>query len=204
MSRLGDAVYGAIFECWMDIQDRLGLAEQRRRVAAEATGIVLEIGVGTGRNLPHYERAERVVAIDPDAELLGRARAAADRAGVPVSLEAAVAEDLPFPDATFDTVVITLTLCTIPDPGAALEEARRVLRPGGRLVFLEHVRSPRPLIAGIQSALTPLWRRMSRGCHLDRDTLDVIVHHGFEVSDVWRSGHGRGILVQGRATPTGG
>jgi ubiquinone/menaquinone biosynthesis C-methylase UbiE len=156
------------------------LARYRDRVVASAHGHVLEIGVGAGLNLPRYgAAASHICALDPSAALLGRAAASADRAPCPVAPLRGVAERLPFPDSSFDTVVMTWTLCSIPDPMAALGEMRRVLKPGGRLLFVEHGLAPEPHVARWQHFLTPGWQRLAGGCHLDRPVSKLIRDAGF-------------------------
>jgi ubiquinone/menaquinone biosynthesis C-methylase UbiE len=145
------------------------LAPYRLRAIGPARGLVLEIGVGSGLNLPLYGPAvDRVFALDPSSELLRVARKQAVDALVPVSLLQASAEQLPFADAAFDTIVMTWTLCSIPNPVAALIEMRRVLKSGGRLLFVEHGLSPEPGVARWQRWLTPCWSHIGGGCHLDR------------------------------------
>ena len=190
-------VHAALYDLLVVPQDWLGLRRQRARVAREARGNVLEIGVGTGLNLPHYAEAASVVAIDPDSHMLRRARRRARKTAVPVELVQASAEELPFPDASFDTVVVTLALCTVEDPAGALREVRRVLKPDGRLVFLEHVRAATHRLARTQDRLAPAWKRLSGGCHLNRTTVETIEREGFELERVWRSRNG--VLVQGTA-----
>lgn len=161
----------------------------RELIVPEATGSVLEVGVGTGLNFELYRGIDELVGIEPDPHMLARARARATAQAFPVELHQAGAEAMPFPDARFDTAVVTFTLCTIPDPIAALAELRRVLRPGGRLLFVEHTRSTQPVLAGVQDLLTPLWKRIGGGCHLNRPSLDLVREHGFAVADVapvWR------------------
>jgi ubiquinone/menaquinone biosynthesis C-methylase UbiE len=177
--------------------DWLGLRRQRARLAEAATGRVLEIGVGTGLNLSHFSKATEVVAIDPDPHMLRRATRRASRAPCPVQLEVLRGEDMHFAADEFDTVVISLILCTIGDPGLAVQEAHRVLKGNGSLVFLEHIRSPHPATAGFQDWITPYWRRVSGGCHTNRSTLDTIAANGFEITKLWRSKSGS--LVQGEA-----
>lgn len=161
-----------------------GADAHRRRLAGEAKGEVLEVGAGTGRNLPEYEAAERVVALEPEPDMRARAERRAKRAGVPVEVVDGDAMALPFPDASFDTVVTSLVLCTIPDPGRALAEARRVLRPSGTLRFYEHVRSDDPELATRQDRWCRPWRWFGRGCHPNRDTVTLIERSGFRVSEI--------------------
>lgn len=154
----------------------------RARVAGAAEGRVLEIGIGSGLNLPLYGAAVReLVGIDPSAALLGRARRAAAGARMPVELVEGSAEALAFEDASFDAVVTTWSLCTIPDAGRALAEARRVLRPGGSLLFVEHGRAPEPGVARWQDRLDPLWSRIAGGCHLNRPMDALLRRNGFRL-----------------------
>jgi ubiquinone/menaquinone biosynthesis C-methylase UbiE len=155
-------------------------------LVATARGRILEVGAGTGRNLPYYRHAEELVLSDPDPAMLGRARRRAAGEECPIHLIGADAERLPFPDASFDEVIASLVFCTIPHPETAFAEVRRVLAPGGTLRLLEHVRSPRRWAASLQERLTPLWRRLARGCHLDRDTLATAGACGFVVKEVRR------------------
>ena len=155
----------------------------RRSIIGEASGLVLEVGIGSGLNLPWYDGAvDHVYAVDPSGELLGFARTFVTDAVVPASLVRASAESLPFDATSFDTVVMTWTLCSIPNPRAALNEIRRVLKPGGRLLFVEHGLSPETRIAGWQRRLTPPWRRISGGCHLDRKMDALICGAGFQMT----------------------
>ncbi|HLH68357.1 MAG TPA: methyltransferase domain-containing protein [Candidatus Dormibacteraeota bacterium] len=160
--------------------------ERRRRLLGAAAGEVLDVGGGTGANLPHLPRGRvtRLVLLDPSPGMLARARGKARELGVEAQLVRGRAEWLPFPAQRFDAVVFTLSLCTIGDPAAALEEARRVLRPGGRLLVLEHVRAASPGLARWQDRLTPLWRPIGGGCHLNRDTRATIEAAGFRFEAV--------------------
>jgi len=151
----------------------------RRFVVPEATGDVLEVGVGTGLNFGLYRDVRSLAGVDPDPYMLERARPRAAALPFPAELHQAGAEHMPFEDARFDTAVITFTLCTIPDPAAALAEVRRVLKPGGRLLFAEHTRSIQPLLGGVQDALTPLWKRIGGGCHLNRRAVELLQSAGF-------------------------
>ncbi len=154
----------------------------RTRVAGAAEGRVLEIGIGSGLNLPFYGTGVlEVIGVDPSPALLSRASAAAGRCRAPVTLVAGSAEALALDDRSFDTVVTTWSLCTIPDPGQALAEVRRVLRPGGVLLFVEHGRAPEPGVARWQDRLDPIWTRIAGGCHLNR-AMDVLLRNaGFRL-----------------------
>ncbi|HWH22193.1 MAG TPA: class I SAM-dependent methyltransferase [Allosphingosinicella sp.] len=159
------------------------VAAQRAKIVPEAGGRVLEVGVGSGLNLPYYapSRVSELIALDPSPELLRMARAAADAASLPVRFVEAGAERIPLEAASVDTVVMTYTLCSIPDPDAALSEIRRVLRPGGRLLFSEHGRSPDERVRRWQDRLNPLWKRAAGGCHLNRDVPAMLSQGGFEM-----------------------
>ena len=157
----------------------------RRRTIGAASGLVLEIGVGSGQNLPLYGSAvHRVYAIDPSMGLLHMARNRIAEARLPVSLIRTSAEQLPFADAIFDTIIMTWTLCSIRNPVGALIEMRRILKPGGKLLFVEHGLSPEPRVGRWQHRFTPCWKRIAGGCHLDRKIDDLIRAAGFCLSDV--------------------
>jgi len=161
---------------------------RRRELLAEAYGRVLDVGAGTGANLPHFpsrtEQHLEVILLDPSAGMLERALRRAQRLGLRVQLVDQPAERLPFSDETFDTVVFTLTLCTIADPPSALREAHRVLRKTGRLLVFEHVRAHEPRLAHWQDRLDPVWRAVNNGCHLNRHTRAAIEGAGFEFQRV--------------------
>ncbi|CAN5878910.1 methyltransferase domain-containing protein [soil metagenome] len=160
------------------------ISHERRRCVARASGHVLEVGVGSGLNLPLFDahQVTDVTGVDPSAPLL--ARAARRACAVPVTLHEGVAEVLPFDAARFDTVVFTYTLCSVDDPGAALREARRVLHPDGTLLFVEHGRSPDPAVARWQHRLTPVWKAVSGNCHLDRDVAREIEAAGLTICEL--------------------
>jgi SAM-dependent methyltransferase len=164
------------------------LAELRVRALAPVHGDVLEIGFGTGLNLPHYPAAVRsVVGLDPLDGLRERVDERIARARFPVErVIAAAGAALPFDAGRFDCVVTTWTLCSIPDPVPALADARRVLKPGGRLVFVEHGRSDDPRTARRQARLTPVWRRIAGGCRLDRPIDELVRKSGFALDHLDR------------------
>jgi ubiquinone/menaquinone biosynthesis C-methylase UbiE len=159
---------------------------QREKVVPLAQGRVLEIGIGTGLNMAHYDktRIKTVVGLDPAMQMHRLARKRIERAGLKVELIGLSAEKIPLPDASFDTVLVTYTLCTIPDPVAALKEMRRVLRPGGRLIFCEHGRAPDESVRRWQKRLTPYWKPLAGGCHLDRDVPALLREAGFKSTDM--------------------
>jgi ubiquinone/menaquinone biosynthesis C-methylase UbiE len=156
----------------------------RRRVVTQASGRVLEIGVGSGLNLPFYQAATHVIGLDPSTKLLSMAHTVADGLSGSVELVEGVAEAIPLPDESVDTVVSTWTLCSIPDVTRALGEMRRVLRPEGRLLFAEHGRSSDSGVVRWQDRLTPLWKRIGGGCHLNRPIEELIRKAGFRVMQV--------------------
>lgn len=166
--------------------ERTVFASGRRWVCSRASGDVLEIAIGTGLNLPHYPDEVRLVGIDLSPEMLALARRRADQLGRDVDLRPADAQTLPFPDRSFDTVVATLSLCTIPDERAAIAEARRVLRPGGRLLLLEHVRSTNPAVRLGQAVIEQLTLRLE-GDHQLREPHRHVLAEGFTIETRERS-----------------
>jgi ubiquinone/menaquinone biosynthesis C-methylase UbiE len=158
------------------------LRPYRERTAGAAEGRVLDIGIGSGLNLPFYARqAREIFGLDPSPPLLARAQSMAPRTQTPIHLLEGSAERIPLADHTIDTVVMTWTGCSIPEICAALEEMRRVLRPGGRLLFVEHGRAPDPGVARWQDRLDPFWQRFSGGCHLNRKIDDLLSDAGFQI-----------------------
>lgn len=151
------------------------------------SGEVLEIGFGTGLNLPHYpEAASSLTALEPSGGMLRRARPRAESSALPVLLVRDDAEALPFEDGRFDTVVSTWTLCTIADVRRALLEVKRVLRPGGRFLFMEHGRAPSERWRRIQDLINPLNKRLACGCNLNRDIPGLIAEAGFRIVELHR------------------
>jgi ubiquinone/menaquinone biosynthesis C-methylase UbiE len=165
----------------IDLAMRHPIARERRQALVPmVTGTVLDVGIGSGLNLAYYsEAAERIVGIDPSEPLLGMAKKSAARS--PAALVCASAERLPFADGSFDSIVLTWTLCSIADPQAALAEFRRLLKPRGRLFFVEHGLAPDERVRRWQHRLTPLWSRLAGGCHLDRPMDRLIESAGFQL-----------------------
>jgi ubiquinone/menaquinone biosynthesis C-methylase UbiE len=165
--------YAAMYDMFNASAERAGLREQRHDLLAQATGATIEIGAGTGLNLAHYPPAvTRLALVEPDPYMRERLRRRASRLGSDAEILDAAADRLPFPDASFDTAVVTFALCSVPDEQAALSEITRVLAPGGRLLFLEHVRSADPRIAAKQDKMPFPYPLI--GCHPNRDTLREI------------------------------
>lgn len=215
MGRLYDATWGrlfsAVYDRGMKGAEEAGMREKRHELLAGARGRVLELGAGTGLNLDHYpETIESLALTEPDPHMTRRLREklAASGRSAEVSVIEAPAESLPFPDDSFDTAVVTLVLCTVPDQAAALKEIARVLKPGGQLLFLEHVRSRSPSLAKWQDRLETPWRFLGDGCHCNRDTATAIGAAGFEVGDLEHDALPKAPpivrpLIRGSATPTG-
>jgi len=153
----------------------------RANLVANLTGDVLEIGVGEGANLRHYGQANHLWAIEPDPVRAARARAVAATCAIPMTIDVAGAEALPYPAATFDHVVSSLVFCSVADPVQALGEIRRVLKPGGTLHMVEHVRPQTRWLAALFQAITPWWQQVAHNCHLDRTTVELLQHEGWQV-----------------------
>jgi ubiquinone/menaquinone biosynthesis C-methylase UbiE len=191
--------------CHLAMRNRR-LAPYRERVVGAAEGRVLEIGIGSGLNLPLYSaNARALIGLDPGPRLIAMAQRAAQAAPLPVDLIEGSAEAIPLDDKSVDTVLTTWSLCTIPHAGAALAEMRRVLRPGGRLLFVEHGLAPDEGVRRWQNRLTPLWCRISGGCHLNRPMQLLIESAGF-CFDRLDTGYMRGpkafaFMYEGSARP---
>lgn len=167
--------------------ERRGTAEHRDRALTGLTGRVVEVGAGNGMNFRHYPATvTEVVAVEPENNLRALAERAASSAPVPVNVVAGHGDELPYDDESFDAAVVSLVLCSVPEPGPFLAEVRRVLKPGGELRFFEHVRSDSAVLGVFQDAITPLWSAIGGGCHLNRDSRAAIGAAGFEIDEIDR------------------
>ncbi|HEY5709623.1 MAG TPA: class I SAM-dependent methyltransferase [Solirubrobacterales bacterium] len=189
MGRIYDATWGrffsAVYDGLMKSTEEAGMREIRRETLAAARGRTIDIGAGTGINVELYpEAVTELVLAEPDEHMLNRLRPKVPGWGREVSVVQAGAGSLPFDDDSFDTAVFTLVLCTVPDPRAALSDAARVLKPGGKLLFVEHVRSEDPSLARWQDRLEGPWRFLGDGCHCNRDTVASIEASPFEMEKV--------------------
>jgi SAM-dependent methyltransferase len=201
--------FAVLYDPFVWVSERAGLRTHRKLLLTRARGYTIEIGSGTGLNLPYYpDDLDELVLAEPDAPMRARLERRLSRSRKRTQLVAAPAERLPFPDTSVDTVVSTLVLCTVDAPDVALREIARVLRPGGQLLFLEHVRSESPMLARWQDRLATPWCRFARGCRCNRATAELIVTCGLELDET-REASWRGMppivrpLIIGRAIPAG-
>ncbi|HAQ06364.1 MAG TPA: SAM-dependent methyltransferase [Bacillus bacterium] len=165
-------LFANLYDLIMAPFEKRGIARIRRKIISGVEGRVLEIGAGTGANLPFYS-ADKIISIDvldPNPHMLEKAKLKAGNGKCSVHFHHGVAESLPFKDGQFDTVVATLVLCSVEDPEKVFQEIQRVCKKGGRIVLFEHVRTESSSLAAIQDLLTPAWKRVADGCHLNRDT----------------------------------
>jgi SAM-dependent methyltransferase len=191
VGRIYDATWGRAFSAAYDRgfkgAEDAGLRDMRRELLAQARGRALELGAGTGLNLGLYpESIEGLTMVEPDPHMTKQLRGKLEQSGrsAEISVVEAPGEDLPLADASFDTVVVTLVLCTVPDADATLAEIKRVLAPGGQLLFLEHVRAHDPGLAKWQDRLEGPWKFLADGCRCNRDTVAAIAAAGFELGNV--------------------
>lgn len=173
-----------LYDFLLSFIERRGLTARRQALLGDLSGDVLEIGAGTGLNFPCYRPSARVVAIEPDPAMARRAIERARFAPASINVFQLDAQKLAVEDGSFDVAVGTLVMCTIPDPGRALAELRRALRPGGRYVFMEHVRAESPHLARWQDRLERPWRLVAGGCHPNRRTVDIIQASGFQMQEL--------------------
>ncbi|ANU13142.1 class I SAM-dependent methyltransferase [Planococcus halocryophilus] len=177
-------LFPALYDIAMKPLEKTRFEKVRANLVRKAQGRVLEIGFGTGANFPYYRDVERVDAIEPNPEMSKHAAKRIKKAHVPIYTYEAEAEELPFEKNSFDTIVATLVFCTIPYPIKALEEIKRASKPGGKVLFFEHVKVDQEAIGKTQEVLTPVWKKLCDGCHLDRDTLELVKRSGLKVEKV--------------------
>jgi ubiquinone/menaquinone biosynthesis C-methylase UbiE len=180
----GHKWFAAIYDKMLASGEKKFLGAIREEMLKDVTGTVLEIGAGTGANFPFYRKGAHVVATEPDPYMLQRAQKRAAEAHVDIELRQVAAEELPFPDASFDFVIDTLVLCSVRDPREVLAEIKRVLKPGGELRLYEHVRYKNPIGALSQDIISPAWQWFGAGCHPNRDIERDLREGGFELTDV--------------------
>ena len=183
----GHKWFAAIYDRMSAPEERRFMGEVRAEVAGGARGKILEIGAGTGLNFPHYRDDVQVIATEPDPYMRQRAQRRLMESGKHIELHEASAEELPFESDSFDTVVGTLVMCSVPHPQRALAEIRRVLKPGGEYRFYEHVRYANAFGAFWQDAVLPVWRWFAAGCHPNRNTVQAIRKAGFNVVELEKS-----------------
>jgi ubiquinone/menaquinone biosynthesis C-methylase UbiE len=188
--RRGHPILAAVSDRLMGSAERRFLGAHRAWLAARASGRVLDLGAGTGANFPYLGAGVDIVAVEPDPHMLKRGRQRARALGRTITFLSDAAESLSLGPASVDTVLATLVLCTVDDPARALAEARRVLKPGGCLLFLEHVRLDHPFWGRVQDVVTPAWKTLFGGCHPNRDTLTAIRRAGFTVGELERFAFG--------------
>ena len=182
-------------------QSALGLRRLRQGLLAKARGFTLEVGAGTALNASYYPASVTPILLECSPAMQRRATKRLRRLGLRYPLVAADAQALPFPDATFDTVLATFVLCTVPDAALGLREAARVLKPGGRLLLAEHVIMPNRVMAAFQCAINPLWGRFTAGCSLTRDTVRTVQEVGFAVHFTQRRWHGYLAVIHATKPP---
>lgn len=201
-------IFPTVYDPFLWLGERMGVGALRAELLRQTSGRTVEIGSGTGLNASHYpDGLEDLVFTEPDPGMRSRLRERLDRAGSSAQALDAYAERLPFADGSIDTVVATFVLCTVARPELALREIRRVLRPDGQFLFLEHVRSDSPRLAGWQERLAEPWRRFGNGCRCNRAITDLIGAQGLQIDDL-RHASWRAMppivrpLVAGRAVPS--
>jgi len=171
------------YDFFMNPLERKKFYGIRKNLLSKASGMVLEIGSGTGINFPLYTVADKVVATDPSPYMIQLSRVKHQQSSVPIELVQANAEELPFADNTFDTVVATLVFCTIPNPEKALQEIRRVCKANGTILLFEHVKMENRFLAALQDLLTPAWKKLCDGCCLNRDTMALLKKNELQIKE---------------------
>ena len=178
----GSSLSARLYDPFLWFAEKTGFSRWRKRIVGQVSGSVLELGAGTGLNLDHYPAGlERLVLVEPDVHKARILAGKADAKGIDAEIVRAPGEMLPFEDDSFDTVVETLVLCTVADPEATAAEIRRVLKPGGQFLFMEHVRSEKPRLGRLQDRLERPWMKLADGCHCNRRTVPMLEANGFDV-----------------------
>lgn len=168
----------------------------RGNLLSKADGNVIEIGSGTGVNFPFYQNAEKVSAIEPNPYMIQQSTKNKHLASVPIEIIQASAEQLPFEDHSFDTVVATLVFCTIPNPEHALAEMKRVCKPNGKILLFEHVKMDNPILANMQHVFTPFWKKICGGCCLNRDTVHLIKSSELQIIEIKKIYRGLFVVME--------
>ncbi|MCT8136715.1 class I SAM-dependent methyltransferase [Anaerobacillus sp. CMMVII] len=174
-------VFARYYDAFMKPVEDKFITSWRKELLTHARGKVLEIGAGTGINFRHYQHCDKVIALEPNTYMIEKAEEKGKQASVPITIIEGRAEKLPFANEQFDTVVVTLVLCSVDNPTQAVAEMKRVLKPSGRILIIEHVKMQQPLFAILQNMITPLWKRLCDGCHLNRNTEQTVKDAGFEI-----------------------
>lgn len=178
--------FPAFYDLMMRPLERRGLEEIRKNLVSKARGNVLEIGSGTGLNFPFYANAQSVTAIEPNSLMSEKSALRQRKAPIPIKVISGNAEEMSFPDHTFDCVVCTLVLCSVTNPSKVIDEIKRVCKPDGQILLFEHVKVDQPRLSQIQNWLTPMWKRLCDGCHLNRDTINLIKGKEFKIVGIER------------------
>lgn len=189
-------MFALFYDKLMGPLEKKWIARVRKKIVSGLEGNVLEIGAGTGANFPYYSKVkvERLVTLEPNPYMLDQAKRRAKEFELPVEFHQGMAETLPFNDDEFDTVVATLVLCSVSDPQKVFQEMRRVCKQGGKIVLFEHVRTESKSLAALQDVLTPTWKRLCDGCHLNRDTGRYMKESGIKM--VKEKKYFKGIFVE--------
>lgn len=175
--------FAKYYDAFMKPLEHRYMTKWRKEILSNARGKVLEIGAGTGINFPiyRYGRCDEVFALEPNPFMIEKAEVRRKDASIPITILAGKAEKLPFPNEQFDTIVVTLVLCSVDDPKLALAEMKRVLKTAGTILLIEHVKMKQPILATLQNLLNPVWKQICDGCHLNRNTEQSIKDAGLNI-----------------------
>lgn len=173
--------FARYYDAFMKPLEHRYITKWRKELLTNARGKVLEIGAGTGINFPIYEQCDEVFALEPNPYMIEKAEVRRKQASIPITILAGKAEKLPFPNEQFDTIVVTLVLCSVDDPKQAVAEMKRVLKTNGTILLIEHVKMKQPILATLQNMLNPVWKQISDGCHLNRNTEQTINDAGLNI-----------------------